>query len=245
MHGDDLVAAAGGNGYVFSRDLNSGPWVPTQLSGHILSVANTATEIVATSARSAFFTYDGGATWTEKGPFSNSGFYAVAASTGAALKQPAVFIASASNAGRSELYRSVDAGESWELADTLTETLDMLTYSDRIYLAQADGLRVWPINTSSGTAGYGSSSPGVRLFPPMPNPVGDQAEIRYAVDRPGGLRIELFDALGRRVAVLLDEFVSSGVAKVILQTGRLTPGHYFMHARHGTGVATQSISVVR
>jgi hypothetical protein len=90
-----------------------------------------------------------------------------------------------------------------------------------------------------------------RAFPPMrgalgirviPNPTHGQATLQLVTAHAGPVRVELFDAAGRRVRVVLDrEYLEAGPHAFDLQTGgdssRLVPGVYFYRAivRGGAG----------
>lgn len=79
-----------------------------------------------------------------------------------------------------------------------------------------------------------------------PNPLGDSAEIRFAVTAPGRIRVEIFDLLGRRVALLTDEQWAAGVHVL-----RWTPdpsmasGTYLVRLTAGDSSRTRSFARLR
>ncbi|MEM0963104.1 MAG: alpha-amylase family glycosyl hydrolase [Bacteroidota bacterium] len=68
-------------------------------------------------------------------------------------------------------------------------------------------------------------SPGERLAV-YPNPSAGPATVELAVESPRTVRVELFDALGRRVAVLLDRQLGAGEHAVAVETSGLSAGVY-------------------
>ncbi|NNF59148.1 MAG: T9SS type A sorting domain-containing protein [Rhodothermaceae bacterium] len=92
------------------------------------------------------------------------------------------------------------------------------------------------------------AGPPARTFAleaPYPNPFTDQATFVYTVGEAGPVRVELFDALGRRVAVLADENKAPGSYRVRLNGARLTPGLYVVRLTSETRTATRRLIRVR
>ncbi len=70
-----------------------------------------------------------------------------------------------------------------------------------------------------------------RLGPVYPNPFRNTAEFTFGLKRGGRVRIELFDALGRRVKLLADEDVEPDTTKrVWFDASDLAAGVYFIRA---------------
>lgn len=87
---------------------------------------------------------------------------------------------------------------------------------------------------------------GHRLSSPTPNPATDRATARLTVDRAQHVRAELFDALGRRVAVAYDGPVAAGVSiPISMEVGSLPPGIYVVRVHGETFAASRSLSIVR
>lgn len=67
------------------------------------------------------------------------------------------------------------------------------------------------------------------LRAPFPNPFTDEATFTYTLDRPGAVRLELFDALGRRVALVVDnEYRAAGSYRVRVNGNAFAPGLYIV-----------------
>jgi len=79
----------------------------------------------------------------------------------------------------------------------------------------------------------------------VPNPFRNQTTIHYDLPRPGPVRLAVYDALGRRVAVLVDEAQSTGQKQVTLDGHRLASGVYMLRLEAGGRIAHRRITVVR
>jgi photosystem II stability/assembly factor-like uncharacterized protein len=68
------------------------------------------------------------------------------------------------------------------------------------------------------------------LAPSYPNPAAGEAVIPYAVEGAAArqVRIELYDALGRRVRTLFDGEAAAGEHRLRVETGGMKPGVYFV-----------------
>lgn len=86
----------------------------------------------------------------------------------------------------------------------------------------------------------------VPLLSIAPNPVGDAAEIRFALTTPGHIRIEVFDLLGRRVALLTDEYRPAGVHVLRWTLGpSVASGTYLVRLTAGDSSRTRSFTRLR
>ena len=83
------------------------------------------------------------------------------------------------------------------------------------------------------------------LEAPYPNPFTGQATFVYTVGEAVPVRVELFDALGRRVAVLADDNKAPGSYRVRLNGARLTPGLYVVRLMSGPHSATRRLVRLR
>ena len=66
-----------------------------------------------------------------------------------------------------------------------------------------------------------------------PNPFAEATTIRYALPTPGPVDLALYDLLGRRVAVLVDEVQTAGVHTVQVSGSGLPSGAYVYRLRAG------------
>ncbi|MEM0960903.1 MAG: T9SS type A sorting domain-containing protein [Bacteroidota bacterium] len=78
-----------------------------------------------------------------------------------------------------------------------------------------------------------------------PNPVRDRATVAVDLPEVAGVRAEVFDALGRRVATVEAGRLGAGFQSVPLDLGAVPAGLYIVRVTVGGEVATQTITVVR
>ena len=108
-------------------------------------------------------------------------------------------------------------------------------------------IAAWARATTSTGGGRAPAAPGLdlELEPIAPNPFSDAAAIRFAA--PGGaLRLAVYDALGRAVAVLLrGEPRAPGQQVVRFDAGGLPSGVYFVRLEAGGRSEARPILLVR
>ncbi|HLA63829.1 MAG TPA: T9SS type A sorting domain-containing protein [Rhodothermales bacterium] len=124
--------------------------------------------------------------------------------------------------------------------------------------AAAPGDGVGGSGTSSPTAGDGSegartgdaapaapaqATVGLRLAPPFPNPVRGAGSFRFVLPEAADVRLSLFDALGREVAVLAEGAEGAGTHVVSFDVSRLTPGAYLARLTAGEQTSVQRVTV--
>jgi photosystem II stability/assembly factor-like uncharacterized protein len=106
-----------------------------------------------------------------------------------------------------------------------------LTFADRSTAWVAVYDRIY--STSTGGIDAVTPPPALAatwLAPSYPNPAAGSTVIPYAVDGAGErlVRIELYDALGRRVRTLFDGTAAAGEHRLRVETGGLKPGLFFV-----------------
>ncbi len=79
------------------------------------------------------------------------------------------------------------------------------------------------------------------LAPNYPNPFAEATTLRYALPKAGPVRLEVFDLLGRRVAVVVDGVQPAGVHEVKLDGRGLSNGLYVVRLTTEAGTATRMI----
>jgi hypothetical protein len=78
-----------------------------------------------------------------------------------------------------------------------------------------------------------------------PNPFPDRTTIWFSVGGRTDVRLTVFDALGREVAVLLDEAVEAGAHGVVFDGARLASGVYTWRLEAGGRVETGRLTLIR
>lgn len=81
---------------------------------------------------------------------------------------------------------------------------------DRLRQAATNAIQTYRAATPVTEEGVVSLPTGFELGQNYPNPFNPETQIGYTVARPGRVTIEVFDLLGRRVAILLDQEQQAG-----------------------------------
>jgi hypothetical protein len=78
-----------------------------------------------------------------------------------------------------------------------------------------------------------------------PNPARQQATLRYALTEPKAVRLEVFDALGRKVATVASGRKEPGRHQARIDASRLSSGVYFGRLQAGDQTRTRRIVIVK
>lgn len=80
----------------------------------------------------------------------------------------------------------------------------------------------------------------------QPNPFSDRTEIRFALPQAEAVTLEVYDLLGRRVALLSDDApMQAGEQTVVFERGELASGVYLVLLRTASHTEARQITVVR
>ena len=78
-----------------------------------------------------------------------------------------------------------------------------------------------------------------------PNPFNPSTTIRFTLAEAGAVRLEVFDVLGRRVALLVDASLEAGVHEAVFEAGALPSGVYLYRMQAGASVAMGRMTLFR
>ncbi|MEM1042842.1 MAG: T9SS type A sorting domain-containing protein [Bacteroidota bacterium] len=78
-----------------------------------------------------------------------------------------------------------------------------------------------------------------------PNPFAEQTTVELVLPEAGSVTVEVYDALGRRVAVLADGERAAGLHRLRWDAREASSGAYFVRAQAGAKVSTVPVVVVR
>jgi surface protein len=84
-----------------------------------------------------------------------------------------------------------------------------------------------------------------RLMPNYPNPFNPSTTIRYQLREQVQVKIEVFDAMGRRVQTLRNERQTSGEYSVRFNAAHLSTGIYFVRLAAGSAIHIQKITLIK
>jgi hypothetical protein len=91
---------------------------------------------------------------------------------------------------------------------------------------------------------------GFELLQNYPNPFNPQTEIAYTLPEGSNVKLEIYNVLGQKVKVLVDEYQSAGTKKVVWdgknENGeRVSSGIYFYRLDAGSYVQTKKMSLLK
>ena len=85
----------------------------------------------------------------------------------------------------------------------------------------------------------------VRLEANYPNPFNPATTIRYALAQAGPVRLDVFDALGRRVATLAEGFQTPGPHEVVFDARHLPSGPYLYRLHTADGIVMRRMLLIK
>jgi photosystem II stability/assembly factor-like uncharacterized protein len=143
---------------------------------------------------------------------------------------------------------TVDTGNTWiEMPAPDTSGI-----YDAVFIDSATG---WAVGTNGSIYKYNSSIIGippqnnlpfvVRLGQNYPNPFNPSTVIRYSVTRFARVKITLYDILGRRVRVLLDDVKYPGEYTLQFNAEGLSSGIYFYKLVSGKHTVTKKMVLMK
>jgi len=99
--------------------------------------------------------------------------------------------------------------------------------------------------TSNGDEVALNTPQNFKLHNNYPNPFNPSTNINFDLPQNQDVRLEVFDLLGRRVALLVDETMTAGFHSVTFDASSLTSGVYFYRIQAGSFVKTQKMMLVK
>jgi hypothetical protein len=78
-----------------------------------------------------------------------------------------------------------------------------------------------------------------------PNPFNPETKISFSVPQKGVVEIKVFDALGREIAVLLNEEVIAGNYSVSFNASKYPSGIYFYRINAGSFTDTKKMVLIK
>lgn len=103
-------------------------------------------------------------------------------------------------------------------------------------------LRFTHLGPTAGEGDGGDLGLDLRL---APNPAADASEITYRLPEAGHVEVGVYDAVGRRVAVVVSGAAPAGEHTATLDVGALAPGLYTCVLQTSGGVRSERLAVVR
>jgi hypothetical protein len=156
------------------------------------------------------------------------------------------YVAGTYQIGAEDLAAFPDAW-SVRLTDHLTGATTNLREGTYVFATEAtEWADRFTLTVSNAVVAAPPGAPVFELTAVAPNPTSAQAALSLRVDREQHVRAEVYDALGRRVATLLDGDVAVGEARtLVLDASALAPGAYVVRVAGETFAETRRLTVVR
>ncbi len=125
------------------------------------------------------------------------------------------------------------------LLDSVDRYDELISAVPSYTFSTSDHLPVFVQFRFAGTASEAAPEAGVALLPPAPSPFRDATALRFRLDAPADVALDVVDVLGRRVAEVSGTY-GVGEHTVALSGRALAPGLYVVRLRSGDVVRTQT-----
>ena len=150
------------------------------------------------------------------------------------------------------LWETLDAGETWSRQNrglpnvpitriTLShdwEEILVATFGRGLFTVPATAVDVMLVSTTPGTELPESSA----LLTNFPNPFVGETVLQFRTMEPANVRLEMFDVLGRRVAIVTDQIYGSGMHQMRVDGVAMPSGVYFVRMKaDGRQVGVQKV----
>jgi len=84
-----------------------------------------------------------------------------------------------------------------------------------------------------------------RLYQPYPNPFNPAVQMRYQIERPGHVRLAIYDLLGKEVTILKDAWQRAGSWEITWKSGEIASGVYFARLNFDGRGAEQKLLLLK
>lgn len=122
-------------------------------------------------------------------------------------------------------YGRLDDGEVWQVLNTITRGLSN--------------------NINTGIQNENLTLENFTLSQNYPNPFNPSTVISYTLQKEGFISLKIYNAIGKEVAVLINEVQRTGKYDVNFNAGGLTSGIYFYRLEAGSLVQTKKMMLLR
>jgi photosystem II stability/assembly factor-like uncharacterized protein len=149
------------------------------------------------------------------------------------------------------VYKSTDDGASWvNFSNGLpTATVYDLKYKEgnQILLAATHGRGCWTFDYGASLTDVHEQSlaAGFTLEQNFPNPFNPTTTFRYSVPTTSHVRLQVFNALGQKVATVVDGVMEAGSHAIAWNAENLASGVYFYRLEAAGSVQTKKLALVK
>ena len=142
-------------------------------------------------------------------------------------------------AGKGEVYRSTDDGITWTkygtgLPTNVTMQISALAERNGVIYAGDRKFGLYMISsTLTGIRNYQRNDLSFKLNQNYPNPFNPVTTINYSIVKEGHTKISVYNIIGSRVAIIVDENKSAGSYSVQFNANAIPSGVYFYKLESG------------
>ncbi|NNE34030.1 MAG: T9SS type A sorting domain-containing protein, partial [Rhodothermales bacterium] len=142
--------------------------------------------------------------------------------------------------GETVTFRAYDADR-----DQVTDILETVQFASEASIGEPRETKSLTSSTATSNEDVNLDELTTSLEQNYPNPVLGRATIPYSIEETATVNIEMFDALGRRIATLLNDQQPAGRYSISLDTSGLAGGLYLYRLRAGNQTLTRTLTVVK
>lgn len=102
-----------------------------------------------------------------------------------------------------------------------------------------------PVSAAEESSGAAEQPSAYVLHQNFPNPFNPTTVIRYELAEDSDVRLEVFNMLGQRVAMLVNEHQSAGQHRALFDASNLSSGMYLYRIQAGPFVDTRKMTIVK
>ncbi len=167
-------------------------------------------------------------------------------------KQGKIFAGGAKSGINSESYYSTDNGATWTHIGNMTSMDNqanirgLFAASDgHLFAATSAGVfRSKDVTTEVKRIGF-SQPASFTLEQNFPNPFNPSTEIKFSLSKNGFTTLKIFDLIGREVATLMEQQLSSGTYQVTFNAEKFAGGIYIYRLQSGSLHETKRMMLVK
>lgn len=108
-----------------------------------------------------------------------------------------------------------------------------------------DDMRFGAASTGTSIETIDGIPTDIRLSQNYPNPFNPTTQIQYALPEAGNVRLEVFNMVGQRVGVLVDQPMNAGVHTVMFDAAGLSSGVYMYRLQAGNKTLIQQMTLIK
>ncbi|MEM8489097.1 MAG: DUF3836 domain-containing protein [Bacteroidota bacterium] len=102
------------------------------------------------------------------------------------------------------------------------------------------------VHTYAPAVGIAGERPGMPFsFNLYPNPAPNHVTVEVSLDQPMALQIAIFDLLGRRISILVDTPLATGLQRFVWTPTELPASTYFVRLQTDSDVSTHAVTLMK